>query len=259
MYQIKEKMSQMLSQLEKKLISDNMELEECPAGQISCTKRQGKNTYFRVEVQEGHRKRTSINKNQKLIEGLARKKYLSLEVSRLEKNINIIKALMADYLPDEVDDILREMPSPIQAYCLPKISTQSWSNVPYNMSTYMPERKVHTTSRGLKVRSKSELLIVEKLYEHDIEFRYEQVLRIDNVDFAPDFTIRTRNGGIIYWEHCGLTNNDKYLKAHKRKLEIYEQAGIVPWKNLIISYDDEYGILNLAIVESEIINKIEKW
>ncbi len=55
-----------------------------------------------------------------------------------------------------------------------------------------------------------------------------------------------------------MTNNDKYLKAHKRKLEIYERAGIVPWQNLIITYDDEYGILNLAIVESEIINKIKK-
>lgn len=258
MYQIREKMSQMLSQLEKKLISDNIELEKCPAGQISCTKRQGKDTYFRVEVQDGRRKRTSINKNQKLIEGLARKKYLSLEVSRLEKNINAIQTMLADYLPDEVEDILGEMPEPIQPHCLPKAATQSWSTALYNKSTYMPERKVHTTSRGLKVRSKSELLIAEKLYEHDIEFRYEQVLRIDNIDFAPDFTIRTRDGGIIYWEHCGLTNNDKYLKAHKRKLEMYEQAGIVPWQNLIITYDDEYGILNLAIVESEIINKIEK-
>lgn len=37
---------------------------------------------------------------------------------------------------------------------------------------------------------------------------------------------------------------------------MYEKAGIVPWDNLIVTYDGADGNLNLAIVESEIKNKL---
>ncbi len=120
----------------------------------------------------------------------------------------------------------------------------------------MPERKVHTTSRGLRVRSKSELLIAEKLYEHGIDFRYEQILTIDGIDYAPDFTIMRADGTMIYWEHCGLTANRGYMRKHWQKMQIYAEAGITPWKNLIVTYDDEEGLLDLRTVESEIANKV---
>ena len=60
-----------------------------------------------------------------------------------------------------------------------------WGDGFYRQSDYMPEKKIHTTSKGLKVRSKSEVLIAEKLYEHNIEFRYEQILQIEQMEFAP--------------------------------------------------------------------------
>ena len=49
----------------------------------------------------------------------------------------------------------------------------------------------------------------------------------------------------------------KYMERHKRKLEIYERADIVPWKNLIVTYDDQYGNINMNVVESEIKCKIK--
>lgn len=96
------------------------------------------------------------------------------------------------------------------------------------MSNYKPEEKRHTTSRGLKVRSKSEVLITEML---------------------PD-------GRVFYWEHCGLMSLKEYREHQKWKMEVYEKAGIVPWKNLIVTYDDEDGNINVGIIESEIQNKL---
>ena len=49
----------------------------------------------------------------------------------------------------------------------------------------------------------------------------------------------------------------KYMDRHKRKLEIYERADIAPWTNLIITYDDQYGNINMNVVESEIKCKIK--
>lgn len=37
---------------------------------------------------------------------------------------------------------------------------------------------------------------------------------------------------------------------------MYERAGIVPWKNLIVTYDDETGNLDLRMIEAEIRNRL---
>ena len=46
------------------------------------------------------------------------------------------------------------------------------------------------------------------------------------------------------------------MKHHKWKLSMYERAGIVPWKNLIVTYDDDFGNLNIARIESEITTRL---
>ncbi len=120
----------------------------------------------------------------------------------------------------------------------------------------MKENKKMITSHGLRVRSKSEVLIAEKFYENKVEFHYEEILHIGQEVFVPDFTIKADNGDLIYWEHCGMTGNQSYMRHHNMKIKKYEKIGIVPWKNLIITYDDENGNIDLAIVDSEIKNKI---
>lgn len=39
-------------------------------------------------------------------------------------------------------------------------------------------------------------------------------------------------------------------------MNLYETRGIVPWKNLIVTYDDENGHINLAEIDSIITNKL---
>ena len=37
---------------------------------------------------------------------------------------------------------------------------------------------------------------------------------------------------------------------------MYEQAGIVPWDNLIVTYGDQYGNVDVREIESQIINRL---
>lgn len=258
MNQIDKIMEKMLAEYEEKLLSANNEMQKLPDGRLSCVMRKGKLTFFQVRNIGGKRIRKSINKDTKRIEELARKKYLEEEIDMLKSNIKAARLFLDNYEDVSVDNILGKLPKAIRGKCFAGNNEETWANQPYPQSTYMPQGKTHTTTKGLKVRSKSELLIAEKLYEHDVQFRYEQLLNINGIDFAPDFTIRTEEGRLIYWEHCGLTSNKKYMEKHRWKLSIYEEAGIVPWDNLIITYDDKQGILNLSIIESEILNKIKR-
>lgn len=246
----------------------NIMLHDCPEGHLIAAKRTGKYNYFQVVKQNGEYIRRGITKDSILIEALCRKKYMEERLSAATHNIKILEAAAKRLLSVECSDIIEKLPTAYKT--LPKeyfdrenstISQENeneWSSQPYRRSTYMPRYKNHTTSRGLKVRSKSELLIAEKLGEYNIPFRYEQLLEINGIEYAPDFTILRRDGSILYWEHCGLTSDSRYINNHWNKMRIYAEAGIVPWKNLIITYDSEDGILDLEAVEAEIKNKVMK-
>jgi hypothetical protein len=54
----------------------------------------------------------------------------------------------------------------------------------------MTEAHIHRTDRGEMVRSKSELLIANKLHERRIDYVYEQPLSVSQSRTrVPDFTI----------------------------------------------------------------------
>jgi hypothetical protein len=74
---------------------------------------------------------------------------------------------------------------------------------------------------GHKVRSKSEVLIDNYLYESNIVHAYERKVPIDE-DLLSDFYIPKGN---VYIEHWGL-DDPKYLARKKRKLEIYNKYGL---------------------------------
>ena len=72
--------------------------------------------------------------------------------------------------------------------------------------------RCHQTLSGDMVRSKSEVIIANILYESGIPFTYERLLRApDGTRRAPDFTIEW-DGRVYYWEHLGLLDKDDYRR-----------------------------------------------
>lgn len=81
---------------------------------------------------------------------------------------------------------------------------------------YSRARKFQTLS-GEMVRSKSEVIIANILYQSGIPFAYEQPLRApDGSRHDPDFTIKW-NGRTCYWEHLGMLDDEEYLQRWERK------------------------------------------
>lgn len=77
---------------------------------------------------------------------------------------------------------------------------------------------IHRTIRGELVRSKSEVIIANALFENGIAYDYEKPLVIDGVRKIPDFTIEDANTGRTwYWEHLGLLRDAEYRKRWEAK------------------------------------------
>ncbi|MBQ9393961.1 MAG: AAA family ATPase [Proteobacteria bacterium] len=103
---------------------------------------------------------------------------------------------------------------------------------------------IHKTKRGEMVRSKSEVIIADALFNAGIDYSYEEELTLNNgVPAHPDFTIHI-GGNAIYWEHLGMLQKEDYRRKWDIKRKTYEKNGIVEGRNLIVSKDGLDGSID---------------
>ncbi len=94
---------------------------------------------------------------------------------------------------------------------------------------FLEDRLINRTCDGLPVRSKSEVIIYDRLVASGIEPSYEKELRIGSVTKLPDFTIEDDESGVTYyWEHLGMLNDPGYRRRWERKLQWYRDNDILP-------------------------------
>lgn len=99
---------------------------------------------------------------------------------------------------------------------------------------------VYRTKRGELVRSKSEVIIANLLFDNKIRYKYEEPLDVGGNKKRPDFTIKDKESGKEwYWEHCGMMSDYKYRKKWEDKKRLYNANGYVEGKNLIVTEEWE--------------------
>jgi len=130
---------------------------------------------------------------------------------------------------------------------------------------FFEERLINRTSRGEPVRSKSEVIIADRLAHNDVGYTYEKALVIEGVTKYPDFTIEAEETGqTYYWEHLGMMQDPEYESRWKEKLAWYRANDILPYNEgvgkrgiLIISQDNESGGISSQDID-DIIKKVLK-
>ena len=110
------------------------------------------------------------------------------------------------------------------------------------------EHLIHRTEKGHLVRSKSELVIANMLFQLGISYEYERVL--DGTTAAgrlrPDFSFIAADGDLIIWEHLGMLSRPDYKRGWDWKREWYARNGFVEGKTLFISTEDSRNGLDSA-------------
>ena len=88
---------------------------------------------------------------------------------------------------------------------------------------YLEEGRIHRALADVMVRSKSEVIIANMLFDREIAFLYEKPLYApDGSFYLPDFTVLWR-GEQYYWEHLGLVHRDEYRRHWETKKAWYEK------------------------------------
>ena len=116
------------------------------------------------------------------------------------------------------------------------------------------ENRIHTTSAGENVRSKSEWMIAESLHSFGVPYQYETPLLLqDGSTVYPDFrclNVRTRK--VFIWEHFGKMGDLEYAASAIRKRSLYEASGYYPGENLIITEECNGTPLAPSTIERQI-------
>lgn len=242
--------------LDERIKSLDSQIESFPKGKIICTPNGNTYKWYRSD---GHKSVYIPKSERKLAEQLAVKKYLQQMKDDCVQEKCAIDFYLRHHKKTKVEDLLINKPG-YKELLSPHFKHQSqeiedWKNTPFEQNPKYSENKIHKTSSGNVVRSKSEALIDMVLYTNRIPFRYECALQLNEYTIYPDFTIlhpKTRR--LVYWEHFGRMADSKYNRNIGERIQIYVNNGIIPSINLITTYETPEHPLTVQEIEKIVKN-----
>lgn len=185
-----------------------------------------------------------LNKSDiKLIEKTAQKNYLEKVLRVSQKELCALKKMMElypDTFAEDVFDLLtEERKKLIKPIVMPdELYVKEWLNKPYKPKEIREGIPFYLTMNGERVRSKSEMIIADRLYTNGIPYKYECPIQIMGKVYHPDFTIlkiSTRKN--LYLEHNGKIDDPDYKNDFVTRINDFNLAGIRQGDNLFLTFE----------------------
>ena len=256
----KEELNRIITELKARRKWLDQELKSLPDGFLHIHRR-GKKEYYSLRLPKGgnrkKERRKSISGDSNMIYALIRKRYIMKALTIIDKDLSILERASEQYTEFDEYSVMKhfidEHPDLQKAVFRDPALEKDWAHNYLQAEGLFEKDRTSLASDGTLMRSRGEIVIAEKLRQYNIPFRYEMEQIHPNIPYTPDFVIRRpRDGKIFYWEHFGDVNDQDYMRNNARKLEVYEEYGIVPWDNLIITYDTIDGGVNTPLIEAMI-------
>lgn len=135
---------------------------------------------------------------------------------------------------------------------------KEWLSVKYKGKAFSENYGELITDRGERVRSKSEMLIANKLTALGIPYRYEYPYKLRDrhgfkITVYPDFTLlnkETRKEIIL--EHFGRMDDPEYVSHTLEKLLLYGRNGIFPGSRFMFTIETSTRPFDVRLFEKQL-------
>lgn len=230
-------------------------LTQFPEGHIRCTQN-GK--YVKTQYVLDGKAMTLSKKQQGFARIMMEKKYLeaSLQDLLVEKEALEACCRHGTSSASRVEQLLNKPAyRALLSDALKPVSQKmkAWMEEPFESNPSHPEQLRHPCLSGHMVRSKSEVLIDQALFLHQIPFRYECQLRLGDVTLFPDFTLlHPVTGQLLIWEHFGKMDLASYAQNAFQKMQLYNSYGYTLNLNLITTCETKDQPLTTRTIENMI-------
>lgn len=248
---IKESMCVRYELLGKTINSLENRIMNMPEGTIKIKKTKFK-VYFYHHIDSD---KYLSSQESELIYQLIQKNYLQSVLKAAKKEASALKKALAIYPEEIMEDIYDNLSEERKELAKPLIPgddeyMQKWMEVPYKRKGFKKGASEFYTLKGEKVRSKSEVIIADRLNAKGIPYRYECPLKIGNEIIHPDFTIlKMSNKKTVYYEHCGRMDDPEYTKDMTDRSHLYSSAKIIQGDRLFYTFETSDNPLDIKTLD----------
>lgn len=241
---LKETIRQRKQFLSRLLKEKTIEVNSLPSGNVRANKHKKAFQYYLVD------KVTSKNgiyipaKEISKVQKMVLHEYDTKVIKSIHKELNAIKPLENTFASGTAEDIYEKMPKGKQVLITPIVETEEqfvnrWLSKTFPPSKFSDYAAEYYSQKGVRMRSKSEVIISGILDKLGINYLYELPLSLNNgITVHPDFTIIDgKNHRIIIHEHFGMMDDKEYANDAIGKIKLYQQNGWYIGINLIATFE----------------------
>lgn len=225
-------------------------------GRLRISYQRKKPQYFHVTDKTGQNGRYLKKNEFRLVRELAQAEYdaqlLKLVIKWRDVLQSAVESFPAEYLTDIYQDAPHRRELVENKVVTDVEYVEQWQNAPYKKLDYHEQEKRYPSNRGEYVRSKSEKIIADLLFDWQIPYRYEPEIMIPagrrrkRHPLYPDFVLLdVVNRQEIVLEHFGLTSDSGYANQMTRKISDYAAAGYVLGKRFLMTVESDSESLDI--------------
>lgn len=189
---------------------------------------------------------------------LIQRSYDNKVIKSAIKERDFLNRMLNIYPSGNVEDVIKTINCDRRSLITPvwkedDVYIKEWLNASYDKKAVSQGVTLFRTRKGDLVRSKSELIIADRLYELGIPYRYEAALILGDTVIHPDFTVLdVRHRREIYFEHFGMMNDPKYASNAARRLNLFNRHNIILGDRLFFTMETDNVPLDTEIVDRTI-------
>ncbi len=259
--------SYLQERLEKlKAIADSLKskAENLPAGRLRIAQRNQHPEFYQVPQNSNKQGKYIHKENLNLAAQLAQKDYNLKILKLINKEIYYLQSYLkqtdnCSAIQNHYEKLSLSRPKLIQPVTIPdNLFLTEWLSTTWQGLPFSDDAVDLFTEDKERVRSKSEVIIANKLFQNNIPYRYEFPLTLylkgnknNPVTIYPDFCCLNKHSHKeFYWEHFGLIDNPEYAQKTARKLRLYAENNYYPGRNLIITMETQTEQLSTRNIEN---------
>lgn len=234
-------------------------LRKAPSGALRAQPHKKSFQYYIITTPGDTKGKYLPRKEMRKAGAIAQRDYNKGAAEAISKQIAALDRLLEEYRPNTLDETFTQLHPGRRALVTPVREPDeefiaAWQHHPYTGKPFEINAPEFFTSTGVRVRSKSEIIIANALSRAGIPFRYEYPTSIKGWGtLYPDFTcLDTRTRREIIWEHFGLMGDPDYAENAVQKIAHYAASGYVLGKNFIATFESATTPLSVNQVEEHI-------
>lgn len=253
-------------ELEESILKLQKSLKKAPEGSLWVHKK-GTYTQYGIYLNENNESKLKYLsvKEKKLIQELQQKSYNEKILFALKNQVLCLRKTLALLKEESPEAVLNNFSEEKQKLTIPVTLSneeyaKQWQAKKYEAPGFSENSLLYVTQSGLRVRSKSEIIIADLLQQKKVPFLYESPLELKTLYgkkiFHPDFcclNLRTRQE--FYWEHFGMMDDPEYSANAVGKLKVFNENHFVQGKNLIITMETQSN----PLTAKEVLRVIEEY